>query len=148
MCNVVVRGRDLFLVKPPVGPPKKFQHQSWRVCYHPTWPYQGHQVPYPVPRTTNCLSPLWSNTDHWPYAPGLCSAKWMSWRILHSWLIEYSLRDNTRGNSSETIPTTIPTISGIRLSDMNAQTFYTILHLNHPTWCNLLTSTSPQTWTI
>ena len=50
-------------------------NQSWRGCNHPTShrPYKGHQVRYLVPRTTDYLSPLWSNTDHWPYAPGVCS---------------------------------------------------------------------------
>ena len=35
--------------------------QGRRGCNNPTsnWPYQGHQIPYLVPRTTNWLSPLW-----------------------------------------------------------------------------------------
>ena len=55
-------------------------NQSWRGCNHPTsnWPYKGRQIPYLVPRTAFCLSPLWSNTDHWPYAPGVCSVTGMS----------------------------------------------------------------------
>ena len=71
-------------------------NQSWR-GNHPTsnWPYKGHQIPYLVPRTANCLSPLWSNTDHWPYALGVCSVTGVSWWILHSWLVEYSLPDNS-----------------------------------------------------
>ena len=103
-------------------------NQSWRGCNHLTsnWPYQGHQVPCVVPRTTRCLSPLWSNTQHWSYAPGVCSGTRMSWRILHSWLIEYPLRDNSRDMHSG-----IPAQSGILLSDMTQ-----------------LTSTSGQTWTI
>ena len=74
-----------------------FNH-SWRGCNHPTsnGPYQGYQGPYLVPRTAKCLPPLWSNTDHWPYATGVCSVTRM-WRILHNWLIECSL---------ETIPET------------------------------------------
>ena len=73
-------------------------NQSWRGCIHPTsiWPYQGNQVPYLVPRSTDCLSPLWSNTKHWPYALGVCSGTGMLWWILHSWLVEYSLWDNSR----------------------------------------------------
>ena len=47
---------------------------------------------------------------------------------LHSWLIEYSPRDNTRDLHS-----------GIPAG--RAGFFYLI-------WCNLLTSTSPQTWTM
>ena len=70
-------------------------NQSWKCRNHPTpnWSYKGHKVPYLVPRTADCLSPLWSITEHWPYAPGVCSVTGMSWRILHIWLIEYSLRE-------------------------------------------------------
>ena len=103
-------------------------YQSWRGCNHPTSnrPYKGPQVPYLVPRTTDYLSPLWSNTDHWQYAPRMCSVTGMSWWILHSWLIEYPLEDNSRDLHSG-----IPARSGVLLSDMTQ-----------------LTSTSPQTWTI
>ena len=89
--------------------------QGWRGCNHPTlnWPYQGHQIPYLVPRTTNWLSPLWSNTDHWPYAAGVCIVTGMSWWILHSRLVECSLRDN-----SSDLHSRIPARSGILLSDM------------------------------
>ena len=68
-------------------------NQSWRGCNHPTsnWPYQGHQIPHLVPRTANWLSPLWSNTDHWPYAAGVCIVTGMSWWILHNRLVECSL---------------------------------------------------------
>ena len=104
-------------------------NQSWRGRNHPTsnWPYQGHQVPYLVPRTTDCLSPLWPNTDHWPYALGVCSVTGMSWQILHNWLIENSLCDNYRDLHSG-----IPTRNGILLSVMNCQTFCAIPRLNHP----------------
>ena len=56
-------------------------YQGWIGSNHPTsnWPYQGHQIPYLVPRTTNWLSPLWSNTDRWPYAAGVCIVTGMSW---------------------------------------------------------------------
>ena len=63
--------------------------QSWRGCDPPTsnWSYKGHQVLYYVPRTTGCLSSLWLNMKHWPYALGVCSITGMSSWILHSWLI-------------------------------------------------------------
>ena len=63
-------------------------NQSWRGCNHLTsnWPYQGHQIPYLVPRTANWLSPLWSNTDHWPYAAGVCIVTGVLWWILHNHL--------------------------------------------------------------
>ena len=104
-------------------------NQSWRGCDRPTsnWPYEGHQVSYLVLRSTGCLSPLWSNINHWPYAPRVCSITGMSWRILHNWLIEYPLWDNSRDLHSG-----IRTISGILLSDMNGQIFYTVHHLSHP----------------
>ena len=90
-------------------------NQGWRGCNHPTsnWPYQGHQIPYLVTRTTNWLSPLWSNIDHWPYAAGVCIVTGMSWWILHSRLVECSLRDNSWDLHSR-----IPVRSGILLSDM------------------------------
>ena len=90
-------------------------NQGWRGCNHPTsnWPYQGHQIPYLAPRTTNWLSPLWSNTDHWQYAAGVCIVTGMSWWILHSRLVECSLRDNSWDLHSR-----IPARSGIPLSDM------------------------------
>ena len=101
-------------------------NQSWGGCNHPT-SYQAHQIPYIVPGTVDYLSPLWSNTEHWPYAPGLCSVTGKSWRILHSWLIEYSLR----GNSWD-LHNGIPVRSDILLSDMNGQIFWSIPHWNHP----------------
>ena len=126
--DVAVHGRDLYLVKPTLGPPKKFQqtntgatkeipapNQGWRGSNHPTsnWPYQGHQIPYLVPRTTNWMSPLWSSTDHWHYAAGVCIVTGMSWWILHSRHIECTLRDNSGDLHSR-----IPARSGILLSDM------------------------------
>ena len=90
-------------------------NQSLRGCNHPTsnWPYQGHQIPYLVPRTADWLSPLWSNTDHWPYAAGVCTVTGKSWWILHSRLVESSLPDN-----SWYLHSGIPARSGILLSDM------------------------------
>ena len=100
-----------------IGTPEEIPapYQSWRGCNHQTsnWPYEGHQIPYLVPRTTDCLSPLWPNTDHWACSPRMCNVTGMSWWILHSWLIECSLRDNSRDLHSG-----IPARSGILLSDM------------------------------
>ena len=114
--DVAVHGRDLSC-ETNTGATEDVPapNQSWRVCNHPTsnWPYQGHQIPYPVPRTTNWLSPLWSNTDHWPYAAGVCIVTGMSWWILHSRLVECSIRDNSWDLHSR-----IPARSGILLSDI------------------------------
>ena len=90
-----------------------------RKCHPSVFFYrEEHKVPYLAPRTTKCLSRLWSNTDRWPYAPGVCSVTGMSWGILHSWLIEYSLWYNPQDLCNG-----IPARRGILL---------TITHLNHP----------------
>ena len=87
--NVAVHGRDLYFVKPTLGPPKKFQH------------------------LTRAEEVVRSNTDHWPYAAGVCTVTGMSWWILHSRLVECFLRDN-----SWDLHSGIPARSGILLSDM------------------------------
>ena len=115
--DVAVHGRYLLSSETNTGATEEIPalNQSWRGCNHSTsnWPYQGHQVPYLVLRTADGLSALWLNTEHWPYAPGVCSVTGMSWVILHSWIIEYSLRDN-----SQDLYSGIPVRSGILLSDM------------------------------
>ena len=74
--SIAVHGRDLYLVKPTLGPPKKFQHLTRAEEVVITRLRIGHtkatKSPYLVPRTVNWLSPLSSNTDHWPYAAGVC----------------------------------------------------------------------------
>ena len=115
--DVARHGRDLLSRETNIRTTKEIPapNQSWRDCNHPTsnWPYKGHQIPYLVPRTADCLSPLWSNTYHWPYAPRVWSVAGMSWWILHSWLVEYSLPDN-----SWDLLSGIPVRSWILLSDM------------------------------
>ena len=120
--DTVSMGQHLYLVKPTLGPPKKFQHLA-RAEDVITWLRIGQtkasKVPYLVPRTADCLSLLWSNTEHWPYAPGVSSVTGMSWRILHSWLIEYSLRENSRDLHNR-----ISARSGILLSDMKQFVYF------------------------
>ena len=102
-------------------------NQSWRGCNHPTsnWPYQGHQIPYLVPRTTNWLSPLWSNTDH----------MLLECALLQECRDEYYTVDSLNA-LFETIPETC-IVEFLR----EVGFFYLI-------WCILLTSTSPQMCTI
>ena len=80
-----------------------------------------------VPKTTNWLSPLWWNTDHWPYVVGVCIVTEMWWWILHS---------RSLNALFETIPETC-----IVEFLWEAGLFYMI-------WCNFSTSTSPQTFTL
>ena len=127
--GVAVHGRDLYFIKPTLGPPKKFQHLTRAeevVITDFVSAIQRPPSPISCPGDHQLLVTIVVNTDHWPYAPGVCSVTGMSWWILHSWLIEYPLWDNSRDLHSE-----IPARSGILLSDMMQ-----------------LISTSPQTWTI
>ena len=97
--DVSIHGRDLYFLKPTLGPPKRFRHLTRAeevVISNPTpnWPYQSHKIPYLVPRTTNCLPALWPDSDHWAHTPRMHSAAAKSWWVLHSWLIEDPLWDN------------------------------------------------------
>ena len=114
--DIAVYGRDLCLVKPTLGPPKKFQHLTraeevviTRLRFGHTKATKSHILSRGPP--TGCHH--WSNTDHWPYAAGVCTVTGMSWWILHSGLVECSLWDNSWDLHSR-----IPARSGILLSDM------------------------------
>ena len=112
--DVIVHGKDLYLVKPTLGPPKKFQHLTKaRGCNHPTlnWPFQDHFIPYLVPRTTNWLSHCGQTLtiDHMLLECALlqeCCDE-------YSWLVECSLRGNSWDLNSR-----IPARSRILLSEM------------------------------
>ena len=130
-----------------LGPPKKFQHlaraeevvitQFELAIPRPLRPISCHQ-------DRRLLVIVVVKAYHWPYAPGVFSVTGKSWWILQSWLIEYSLRDRSRD-----LHNWIPVRSRILLSDLSDQTFYAIPRLNHHrTDAIILTSTSPQTWTI
>ena len=130
--DVAVHGRDLYLLKLTLGPPKKFQHLTraeevviTRLRIGHTKATKAHISSRGPP--TMCHHCGRSDTDYWPYTPGVCSVTGKWWRILHSCLIEYSLWDN-----SWDLHCGIPARSGILLPDMNGQIFYTIPHLNNP----------------
>ena len=113
--DIAIHGRDLYLLKPTLGPPKKFQHLTraeevviTRLRIGHTKATKSHILSRGPP-----TCPLWSNIDHWPYATGVCTVTGISWRILHSRLVECSLPDNSWGLHSG-----IPARSGILLSDM------------------------------
>ena len=110
--DVALHGRDLYLVKPTLEPPKKFQHLTRAEEVAITRLRIGH-TKATKSHIAECLSPLWSNTDHWPYAFGVCSVTGVSWWILHSWLVEYPLPNN-----SWDLHSGIPAGSGVLLSDM------------------------------
>ena len=72
--------------------------KSWGGCNKQTsiWPYQGHRDTHLVPRTASCLSALWSDSDHWTHAPRVYCVTANSWWVLHSWIIEDPLWDDSR----------------------------------------------------
>ena len=95
--DVAVHGRDLYLVKPTLGAPKKFRHLTkaeevviTRLRIGHTKATKSHILSRGPP--TGCHH-CGQNTDHRPHAAGVCIVAGMSWWILHSRLIEYSLRD-------------------------------------------------------
>ena len=66
--DVSIHGRDLYLLKPTLGPTKRSRHLTraeevvvtrLRIGHN-----QGHKIPYLVPRTTNCLPALWPDSDN------------------------------------------------------------------------------------
>ena len=87
-------------------------------CHHPAsnWSCQGHEVPYLVPRNSHYLPSLWTDVDHWPHALRMCSFAGNSWWILHCWLFEDPLWEDSRDLHSW-----ISTRSRILLSGMNCQ---------------------------
>ena len=104
-------------------------NQSWRGCNHPTsnWPYQGHQIPYPVrgPPTGchHCGQTL--TIDH---------------MLLECALLQECRDEYYTVDLLNALFQTIPETCIIEFLQ-EAGFFYLI-------WCNLLTSTSPQTCTI
>ena len=88
--------RSLFL-EIIIRPPTQFSipNTGWR-GYHegPNWSYYANKIQDLVARrTSHSLTTLWIDSDHWPY--GECSFTLNSWWILHSWLSEYPLWDNS-----------------------------------------------------
>ena len=114
--DVSIHGRDLYL-ETNTWTTQEIQapHKSWRGCNNQTsnWSYQSHKVTYLVPRTANCLSALWPNSDHWAHAAGVYCVTANSWWMLHGRLIEDPLWDNSRDLHSR-----VSERSWILLSDM------------------------------
>ena len=142
--DVPTHGRDLYLLKPTLGPPKRFRHLTRAEEVVITRLRIGHTKPQNpiVPRTTNCLPALWTDSDNWAHTPGMHSVATKSWWVPHSWLIEDSLRDDPGGLHNR-----ISDRSWILLSDMNSQisntTLYQISHqvTTFSSWIN------PHYWT-
>ena len=124
--DVFVHGKDLYVLKPTLGPPKKFKHlSSGGGCNNQimNWPYLGHKVTHLVSRTIDCLSTLWLDSDHWIHAPGVyCVTTNLGW-ILHGWLIADPLRDDSRGLHNR-----VSERSWILLSDMKGHISSTTLY--------------------
>ena len=124
-----IYGRDLYLSKPKLGPPKQIPAPDKNLggCNNPTsnWSYQSHNVPYLVMRTTDYLTALWPDSDHWTHAPGVYSVATNSWWILHSWLTGDPIWGDSRG-----LPNRVSEKSWILLSDLKGLISSTIPYLN------------------
>ena len=129
--DVSIYGRDLYLVKPTLVPPKKFQHltraEEVVITQTSNWPHQSHKVTYIVPRTTDNLPALWPDSYHRTNAPGMYSVTTISWWILHCWLTRDPLWDSPRGVHGR-----VSERSWILLSDMNGYISGTTPNLNQP----------------
>ena len=92
--DVAVHDRYIYLVKPTLGQPNKFQCLTRAEEVVITQLRIGHTKATkshilsrgPLTACHHC-----GQTQHWLYALGVCSGTGMSWRILQSWLIEYPL---------------------------------------------------------
>ena len=129
--DVAVHGRDLYLVKPTLGPPKKFQHLTraeevviTRLRIGHTKATKSHILSRgPPTRCHHCGQTL--TIDH----------MLLECALLQECRDEYYTVDSLNA-LSQTIPET-----GIVEFLRESGFFYLI-------WCNLLTSTSPQTFTM
>ena len=127
--DVAVYGRDLYLVKPTFGQPKKFQCLTraeegviTRLRIGHTKATKSHILSQGPPTACHhCGQTL--SIDHMLLECAMVQEYRIlflfiqEWRILHSWLIEYPLRDNSRD-----LHCGIPVRSGILLSDMTQLT--------------------------
>ena len=146
--DVSIHGRDLYLLKPTLGPPKRFRHLTraeevvitrLRIGY--TKATKSHILSRGPPTACqHCGQTL--TIEH---TPGLFSVATKSWWVLHSWHIEDPLWDNPGSLHNR-----ISERSWILLSDMNGQisttTLYQISHqlTTFSSWINPHYWTPPQ----
>ena len=129
--DVAVHGRDLYLLKPTLGPPKKFQHLT-----------RAEEVVITRLRIGHAKATKSHILSRGP--PTGCHHCGQTLTIDHM-LLECTLLQEFRDeyytvDSSNALFETIPETCIVEFL-REAGFFYLI-------WCNSLTSTSPQTWTI
>ena len=129
--DVAVHGRDLYLGKPTLEPPKKFQHLTRGEQFVITWLRIGHTKA----TISNILSRGPPTVCHHCGQTLTIDPMLLECAVLQECRDEYYTDD-----SSNTLFQTIPETCIMEFL-REAGFFYLI-------WCNLLTSTSPQTWTI
>ena len=94
--DVSIHGRDLYLLKPTLGPPKKFKHLTRAEEVVITRPRIGHTKATKSHILSRGPPALWPDSDHWAHAPRMYCVTANSWWILHGWLIGDPLWDNSR----------------------------------------------------
>ena len=144
--DVSIHGRDLYLLKPILGPPKRFRHLTraeevviTRLWIGHTKATKSHILSRGPPTACQHCGQTLDNRAH---SPGMYSVATKSWWVLHSWLIEDTLWDDPGGLHNR-----ISERNWILLSDMNGQISNTTLYqISH----QLTTSSSwinPHYWT-
>ena len=99
--DVSIHDRVLNLLKSILRPPKNFSRPARAAEVVIIWLQIGHtkatKAQYLVSRTTEYLPALSPGSDQQTPATRVCSVARKSWWVLHSWLIEDPLWDDSRG---------------------------------------------------
>ena len=129
--DVAVHGRDLYLVKPTLGPPKEFQHLTRAEEIVITRLRIGHtnatksHILYRGPPTAYHHYGQTLSIDH---------------MLLECAVLQECRDEYYTVNSLNTLFAKIPETCIVKF--LREEGFFYLI------WCNLLTSTGPQTWTI
>ena len=124
--GVSIHGRDLYLLKPTPGPPRKFEHMTRAEAAVITRLRIGHTKAtksHILSRGPPTACQHCGQTDHWTHAPVVYCVTAKTWWILHSWINEDPFWDDSRGLHSR-----VPERSRILLSDMKGHIFNTTHH--------------------
>ena len=126
--DVSIHGRDLYLLKPTLGPSKEFQYLTRKAeGVLITWLRIGHTK---ATKSYFLSRGLLTTCQHYDQTLTIehmllkCTAWQQSWWILHSWLIEDPIWDDSHGLHSS-----VSKRSWILLSDMNGHIFSTTPYL-------------------
>ena len=144
-CDVSIHGRDMYLLKLTLGPPKRFRHLTRAEEVVITWLRIGHTKAtksHTLSRGPPTACQHCGQTDHWTHIPAMYSVTAKSWWVLHNWLIEGHLWDDPWGLHNR-----VSERSWIILSDPNGHisTTYNSLFKSVSKWRNSQLELIPTT---